>query len=84
MLTTNEAAVLLSIAYNDYGDGPGTEIWADCINASRKPSGLTGKVLSGTVASLARKGLVLCYGSGQDACIRITDFGKDHLNSIAA
>ena len=76
MLTTNETAVLLAIAFNDFGDGPGTEIWADCINESSKPSGITGKALSGVVSSLANKGFILCYGDGRDACIRITETGK--------
>ena len=75
MMTTNENAVLLAIAFNDFGDGPGTDIWADCINDSSKPSGIEGKALSGVVASLAKKGLIYCSGKGRDAYIRITEEG---------
>ena len=73
--TTLENKVLLAIGFNDYGDGPGTEIWADCINDSRRPSGIEGKALSGVVASLKKKGLVHCYGDGRDAGIRMTETG---------
>lgn len=74
-LTANETAVLNAIAYNFYGDGPGSDIWADSINDSSKPSGLSGNVLSGTVSSLSQKGLISCHGHGRDACIRILAAG---------
>lgn len=74
-LTANETSVLASIAFNNFGDGPGTDIWADCINDSSRPSSLTGVQLSGTVSSLKQKGLIHCSGSGRDAYIRMTADG---------
>jgi len=73
--TTLENAVLLAIGFNDFGDGPGTEIWADCINESARRSNVEGKVLSGVVASLKKKGLIHCTGGGRDATIRMTETG---------
>lgn len=80
-LTANETAVLNSIAHNFYGYGPGSDIWADSINDSEKPSGLSGNVLSGTVSSLAQKGFISCHGSRRDACIRILPAGVAFLQS---
>lgn len=74
-ITTLENKVLLAIGFNNFGDGPGTEIWADCINDSGRDSGIEGKTLSGVVANLKKKGLIDCYGKGRDACIRMTDVG---------
>jgi hypothetical protein len=81
-ITANETAVLLSIAHNYFGDGPGTEIWADCINDSSKPSGIEGKALSGVVASLAKKGLIVCSGNSRDAGIRITESGIGFIPTL--
>ena len=82
-LTTSEYKVLRAIAFNDFGDGPGTDIWADCINGSRYPSGIEGKALSGVVASLAKKGFVRCHGTGRDACIRIVQISNELLEEMA-
>ena len=81
-LTTNEYKVLRAIAFNDFGDGPGTDIWADCINESRYPSGIEGKALSGVVASLAKKGFIRCEGKGRDAGIRIVRISNELLESM--
>jgi len=56
ILTENEFAVLQSLAFNAYGDG-GSDVWAWAVNDSSKPSGITGKALSGVVSSLCKKGL---------------------------
>ena len=61
-LTANETAVILAIAFNYFSNEPGAEVWVDCINESSKPSGVTGKALSGVIASLVKKGLVWTSG----------------------
>lgn len=61
-LTASETAVILAIAFNHFSDEPGAEIWVDSINDSSKPSGITGKALSGVIASLVKKGLVWTSG----------------------
>jgi hypothetical protein len=82
-LTTGEYKVLRSIAFNEFGDGPGTDIWADCINGSKYPSGIEGKALSGVVASLAKKGFIRCEGTGRDATIRIVRISNELLEGMA-
>jgi len=56
-LTENEIKVLRALANNAYGDN-GDGVWADCINDSHTPSGITGNALSGVVGSLCKKGLI--------------------------
>ena len=82
-LTTGEYKVLRAIAFNDFGDGPGTDIWADCINGSKYPSGIEGKALSGVVASLAKKGFIRSEGTGRDATIRIVRISNELLEEMA-
>jgi len=73
--TTNEIAVLKSVAANHFG-GPGEWVWSNCINESGAPSKLEGKALSGTVSSLCQKGLLEQDGNtGREACVRITEAG---------
>ena len=82
-LTSSEYKVLRAIAFNEFGDGPGTDIWADCINGSKYPSGIEGKALSGVVASLAKKGFIRSEGTGRDATIRIVRINQQVLESMA-
>jgi hypothetical protein len=82
MLTTNEAAVMLSLKHNHYGtDGDG--VWAWAINDSQKPSGITGKELSGVVGSLAKKGYLTSeeYDRGQNV-IYMTELGAAYMQTI--
>ena len=62
-LTESEFAVLQSLAFNYYGDG-GSDVWSFAVNDSDKPSGLTGKILSGVVASICKKGLYKVADAG--------------------
>lgn len=62
-LTENEFAVLQSLAFNNYGDW-GSDVWSWAVNDSQKPSGLTGKTLSGVVSSLCTKGLYRTNDAG--------------------
>ena len=62
--TENEYAVLQSLAFNHYGDG-GSDVWSWAVNDSQKPSGLTGKTLSGVVASICKKGLYTSHSFGK-------------------
>ena len=67
MLTPNETAVMTALAYNNYsiGDDPQDgQTWSELINDSSKPSGITGKSLSGVVSSLVKKNLI--YSSEYD------------------
>ena len=76
-VTPKEMAVLMAIRFNDFGNGDnldGSEVWADCINDSRFPSGVEGKSLSSIIASLNKKGLVVSNGhKGRDACVSLTE-----------
>jgi hypothetical protein len=55
-LTEKELAVIKAFAATEYGSGMGDEaIWTFSIEDH---SGLSGKVFSGTVSSLTKKGLV--------------------------
>lgn len=75
-ITENEMKVLLALLNNHFANEPGEWIWANCINDSKKPSGLEGKNLSAVVGSLYKKKLAELDGtSGRDACIRLTDAG---------
>lgn len=78
-LTPNEVAVLKSLANNTYGYG-GDGVWSFAINDSDTPSGLTGKVLSGTVASLCKKGLIRSeeYEKNEDV-IWMNESGKQAI-----
>lgn len=81
-ITDNELAVLRAILTNYFHDGLkgretiGNLVWADCINDAGKPSGVTGKSLSGVVSSLSRKGLIVAEG-GKDACVCLTTVGYE-------
>ena len=81
-LTENEAAVMLSLKHNHYGD-EGDGVWSWAINESQKPSGITGKTLSGVVGSLAKKGMLVSeeYDRGQDV-IWLKPAGKEYMQTI--
>ena len=76
-VTDKEFKVLRALYTNDFGDAPTDERWTDCINDAEEPSGITGKELSGVVASLAKKKLVNCYWSKFDATIALTPLGVE-------
>lgn len=82
-VTTNERAVLRAILRNYYtslnGGVPQSfddidfSVWVNAINDSNEPSGVEGRALSGVVASLTRKALVLTDGQ----TISLTRAGYD-------
>ena len=72
-LTGLEMKVLKALAFNHYGEGGETWSWAT--NESTYPSGVTGKSLSGVLASLAKKGLVKPNGEGREGSIRTLEAG---------
>jgi hypothetical protein len=81
-ITEKERKVLQGIITNDFQDAAtGTEavimndIWVDCLEDST--GDLRGKILSGVVSSLSKKGLVWTDGEG----IAITKEGWTVLNS---
>ena len=78
-LTTNEIAVMRSLANNHYGD-QGDGVWAWAINDSQTPSGITGKSLSGVVGSLCKKGLIASeeYEKNEDV-IWMKDAGRTYI-----
>lgn len=72
-LTANEIKALRGIANSDFMDGPpeaGKAIWSWSGNPFD-----SARTFSGVVASLSKKGLVVCYGEGEDACIELTEAG---------
>lgn len=74
-LTPNEHKVLRALLTNDYGDGGDGPTYAWAINHAREPSGITGKSLSGVVASLSKKGLVRCEEWYDEGVVQITEAG---------
>lgn len=87
-LTAKEFAVLTNLLTCDYArdishspldpDHVGHSVWAWCASG---PS-LSGKAVPGVVASLSKKGFVICCGYGDDASTRITAAG--HAAYVAA
>ena len=82
-LTNKEFAVLRAIATNcfnhmNYGiptcyEEANAEVWTNCINDAKYPSGLEGKALSGVCSSLVRKGLIQSF----DETIVLTQKGYE-------
>ena len=62
-ITKNELAALAAIDASEYGSYLSDEIWSFSIadNSELKP-----KSIPGIVASLSKKGLVVCGGSGRE------------------
>jgi hypothetical protein len=81
-LTPNETLVLKSLYFNAYGE-KGDGVWSWAVNDSHAPSGLTGKVLSGVVGSLCKKGIIRSeyYDKNEDV-IWTTDVGKAILEEL--
>jgi hypothetical protein len=89
-ITENEAKVLRAIATNcfnvlNYGvptcyEEANNDVWSDCIDDAKIPSGLTPRSLSGVCGSLARKGMVISSNWDDDErCIRLTEAGFDAM-----
>ena len=70
-LTALEVLALTNMLTSDYGDGDTRTVWDFCATGGA----LTKKSVGGVVASLQRKGFVVCSGRGQDATITITAIG---------
>lgn len=80
-LTDKEFEVLFAIDASEYGDRLQDSVWAFTI-ADHAPS-ITGKSISGAVASLAKKGYVWTNGTGSEQEIGITDAGVTaYLNDL--
>lgn len=75
-VTDSEYKVLRALRTNHYGDAGETETWTSCINDADEPSGITGKSLSGVIASLNKKGLVKSYEDGRDSTVCLTNEGR--------
>lgn len=78
-LTSNEIAVMRSLANNFYGER-GDGVWANAINDSVTPSGITGKALAGVVSSLCKKGLIVSdeYEKNEQV-IWMRDIGRGYI-----
>lgn len=72
MLTNNELLILTAIDKSEYGDHLQEAVWTFTL-ADHSP--LRGKEISGTVASLVKKGFVRVAGEGREMEISITDRG---------
>jgi hypothetical protein len=70
-LTDLERAALRNLATCGYGDKPGDPVWDWCATGGI----VTKSKAGGVVASLQRKGFVVCDGSGEDATITVTPAG---------
>lgn len=67
-LTDLETAALHNLTHSDY-EGPA--VWSFCATGGI----VTESKVGGVVASLAKKGLVICCGRGDDATIEVTAAG---------
>ena len=77
ILTENELAVLTAIDNSEYGDCILDEIWTFSLEYNVPKGGPQGKEISGTCASLKKKGLVnLSHSDGMDT-IKLTVAGRD-------
>ena len=75
-LTILEKDVLQAVVNNDYSAGnPHGAGWSWAINDACEV--VQTKSFSGVVSSLSKKGVVICQGSGDDACISLTDLGRE-------
>ena len=75
-LTDLETKMLQNIITNDFGEEPYHVIWANCWDCGKNGRFVDGKVASGIISSLSKKGLVLCQGDGEDATIELTKLGQ--------
>lgn len=71
-LTLNELLVLKAIDESEYGDGLCDAVWTFTIEQN---SSLSGRIISGTVSSLHKKGFVVSCGAGSEQQIEITRSG---------
>ena len=89
-ITENEAKVLRAIATNcfnclNYGiptcyEEANNDVWSDCIDDAKIPSGLAPRSIAGVCGSLARKGLVQSSNwDDSDNVIRMTEAGFDAM-----
>lgn len=89
-ITENEAKVLRAIATNcfnclNYGiptcyEEANNDVWSDCIDDAKIPSGLAPRSIAGVCGSLARKGLVESYDWGKNEnVIHMTQAGFDAM-----
>jgi hypothetical protein len=69
-ITNNERIALNMLALNLYNPANGSrpesfdeigDVWSNCLDSHTSPEELTGRTLSATCASLAKKGLVRTY-----------------------
>lgn len=72
-ITDMERAALHNLSTCGYGDKPGDPVWAFCATGGI----VTPAQAGGVVASLQRKGLVICDGRGEEATITVTAAGLD-------
>jgi len=84
-LTPNEENILLCVITNDYQTFKkddkamiGSPTWTFVC----EESGLSGKVISGTISSLTKKGFVGSNRDGNDSTIWVTKEGFEALNSL--
>lgn len=89
-ITLSEAKVLRAIATNcfnclNYGipasyEEASNDVWSDCIDDAKIPSGLAPRSIAGVCGSLARKGLVQSSAwDDSDNVIRMTEAGFDAM-----
>jgi hypothetical protein len=88
-ITSSEAAVLRAIATNCFNamnyDVPScyeeanADIWTNCLNDAKYPSGIEGKALSGVCGSLTKKDMIVSYDSGRDSTMCMTESGYNAM-----
>jgi hypothetical protein len=93
-ITASEAAVLRAIATNcfnamNYGvpscyEEANHDIWTNCLNDAKYPSGIEGKALSGVCGSLSKKDMIDSDGYGREATMRMTESGFDAMTEFYA
>lgn len=77
--TDLEKSVIRAIAENEYGDGPGSDVWSWSVTDDFESP----RAAAGALGSLQIKGLVATCGSrGKEATVRLTDAGIAVWNQI--
>jgi predicted RNA-binding Zn-ribbon protein involved in translation (DUF1610 family) len=76
-LTPHESRMLANIAKNEINQNgnPTDPVWSNCLDKGPFGEFIPKRSLGGVLASLAKKGLVVTQGKGQDSTVTLTELG---------
>ncbi len=81
-LTESEKDVLMNgFGKSDFfEDGLDSRVWSTALRDTTKKA--KGKTISGVVASLVKKGIMVSVGGGEDAYVYLTEKGKEVFKQL--